>query len=198
MLPSQGKRSKKTLKRKRTDDAAGPQTDSTDSTEPPRPQVEKHITIGLNSTTRSLEDSLQRSPANAEPQPTVDLNPSQAMQKDSAIPEKNLAAIVLTQDPDALPYRHLPTLSALVDRPRPSSPTLLVPLSAGSAEAKISAALGVPRVGVLGICDGAPGAEALLQYVRDNVPATVVPWIREAAAGKWLGTNVVSSGKDER
>jgi ribonuclease P/MRP protein subunit POP3 len=110
-------------------------------------------------------------------------------------PKKRLSTIFLTHSTDYLPYQHLPTLTAQIARSDPSAtPILLVPLP-DIWEAKLSAALGVPRVGVVGIYDDAPGSAALLGYVHDKVPPVDVPWIKEAGEGQWLGSNVLSGGK---
>ena len=63
--------------------------------------------------------------------------------------------------------------------------TRLVPLSP-TAEARIAAALGLPRAGVVGIMEGAPGSGPLVEYVRQHVQPVEVPWIQEAAKGAYL------------
>ncbi|OAL26989.1 hypothetical protein AYO22_03933 [Fonsecaea multimorphosa] len=45
------------------------------------------------------------------------------------------------------------------------------------AEEQVARALHQPRVGVVGVGEGTPGAEALLRFVRDNVDAIDVPWL---------------------
>jgi ribonuclease P/MRP protein subunit POP3 len=182
---SKGKRSKK---RKRTDslsktDAA--KSKESDLAKPPSPLIENYITIGHNSTTRSLERSLKAT-QDAKGQ---DCEKEAQASKDE---QMRLAVIFLTHSTDYLPYRHLPTLTAMITSSNTSAPPiLLVPLPEAS-EAKLAVALGIPRVGLVSICDNAPGATALLEYVRENVPPVDVPWIREAAEGIWLGTKVLS------
>jgi len=41
-------------------------------------------------------------------------------------------------------------------------------------------ALHQPRVGVLGLEEAAPDAAALVSFVRENLEAIDVPWLREA------------------
>lgn len=72
-------------------------------------------------------------------------------------------------------------------------PIRLIQLGAAS-EKKLCEALGLQRVGIVAIQDEAPGADPLIDYVRDNVEAVDVAWTREVGAGQWLGTSI-SMGK---
>jgi len=65
----------------------------------------------------------------------------------------------------------------------------VVPLDAMS-ERKLCAAMGIPRIGVLGVMSDAPGAAPLLEYVRDQVSLLKVPWVKETSEGRWLGTKI--------
>ena len=65
----------------------------------------------------------------------------------------------------------------------------MVPLDAMS-ERKLSAAMGIPRISVLGVMSNAPGSAPLLEYVRDQVDPLEVPWVKETSEGKWLGTKI--------
>ena len=95
-----------------------------------------------------------------------------------------------------MPYTFLPSLIAQIAHTQSSHrpQTLLVPLSIHS-EAKLSSALGIPRVGVVGVFEDAPGAEALQEYVRDNVALVDVPWVGEVGDGRWLGTRILFDEK---
>jgi ribonuclease P/MRP protein subunit POP3 len=57
----------------------------------------------------------------------------------------------------------------------------------------MASAVGLPRVGALGILEGAEGAEALVGYVRESVGEVDVRWIEEASRGEWKGSKVVVS-----
>lgn len=70
------------------------------------------------------------------------------------------------------------------------SPARLIPLSSIS-EAKLCSVLGIPRVGIIAIFDGAPGAGPLVENVRENVEVTDVPWAKEVQGGEWLGTKIM-------
>lgn len=57
-------------------------------------------------------------------------------------------------------------------------------------EPVIAEALHIPHVGALGILEGAPGADALVAYVREHVGLTRCTWIEEAMEPQWKGTKV--------
>lgn len=57
----------------------------------------------------------------------------------------------------------------------------------------MASALGLPRVGALGIMEGAEGAEALVGFVRERVGEVHVRWIEEASEGVWKGSKVLVS-----
>jgi ribonuclease P/MRP protein subunit POP3 len=93
----------------------------------------------------------------------------------------------------SIAHAHFPTLvhlSTLNSAPDPNT-TRLVPL-ATSADARLSSALHIPRIGALAILANAPGAKALEDFVREKVDTTSCPWIDEAMAAQWRGVNVKS------
>jgi ribonuclease P/MRP protein subunit POP3 len=208
---SKGKQHKKRKRVEQQDGGAEKQDEadlvareSASSSKPPRPVIEEHITIGFNSTTRSLEDTLQRSKAMHAASEGVDSRMDDNSEKKSRVDntdeptkdhDKKLAVIFLTHPTDYLPYRQLPNLTEMIAKCDSTARILFVPLSETS-DAKLSAALGIPRVGVIGIYEYAPGATALLQYTHENVPPVNVPWIQEAEEGKWLGSQIQSKTRE--
>jgi len=142
-----------------------------------QPDIAEYIIVGFNSTVRHLQDTI---------------NSESSHNDESTKPATNhLAAIFLTQSPAYLPYMPLPLLAHLYSKSHSSQPpTNLVPLSL-SSEARICKALGIPRVGILGIYEAAPETNSLLEFVRLNVEVVDVPWAREVVDGKWLGTKIV-------
>jgi ribonuclease P/MRP protein subunit POP3 len=60
-----------------------------------------------------------------------------------------------------------------------------------STDARLAASLHIPRVGAVGIYEGAPGAKALEDYVRQHVGVTECAWVDEAMRAEWKGLNVV-------
>ncbi|KAF2144133.1 uncharacterized protein K452DRAFT_267305 [Aplosporella prunicola CBS 121167] len=187
VTPSQGKRSKK---RKRHDDAGAATSDPVPA--PPMPDISKSITVGINSTTRHLEQlAAARAPPALRPQ-----GGNEHKEIGDAPALSNLAILFLLKPPNDITYAHLPLLSQAASSTLPAATaTRLVPLKA-SSEQKLASALGLPRVGVVGVMEGAPGAAPLLDYVRAHLAAVEVPWIREAKNAQYLDVNIqaVSTG----
>ena len=110
--------------------------------------------------------------------------------------ERPLSIVVLTHPQPALSpaHAHIPTLlhlSTLSSTPDDTSlQTRLVALPT-STDARLAANLHIPRVGAIGIYEGAPGAKALEDYVQQHVGLTECPWVDEAMRAEWKGLNVV-------
>lgn len=143
------------------------------------PPLQKSLTIGLNATTRHLESQVHNIKANeneANEKSTQDLPPMQV--------------VFLLKGRNDVIYTHLPLLVQAASLANPvSSPCLLVPL-ASVYEKDLASALGIPRAGVVGLVEGAPGFGALLELVRSKVAPADVPWLREAVEAKYLGTKI--------
>ena len=58
------------------------------------------------------------------------------------------------------------------------------------AEDRLKAVLGIPRVGIVGLVDGAPSASSLIELVREEVPELEVPWLQEAVKGAYLAVKI--------
>jgi ribonuclease P/MRP protein subunit POP3 len=199
---SKGKRNKKRKRSKRD----SPEKLLLEPQSPSLPAVQNHVTVGLNSTTRYLESVLHtvatreplasEAPDNDNPDKDFFLShPDVLSQRNAELNEDNphhLAAIFMTEaTANYLPYTHLPTLAALASARHPATPAIRIVQLKASAEAKICEALGLPRAGIVGVLEDAPGAGPLVEYVRDFVNAVEVPWTREVADGKWLGTKIL-------
>jgi ribonuclease P/MRP protein subunit POP3 len=191
ITPSKGKRSKKRKREEAKQNGRG----SMDVTPDP-PEILRHITVGLNSTSRHLEEMTKYS--------SRAKTKTQLKDKPAHPTPSPLAVVFLTAPPTSLPYSHLPTLCALASENHPSGTTpLLIPLHATSTttsfetpEAQLASALGIPRVGVVAVLDTAinHGAKGLLEHCKENLEPVDVPWLREARAGKWMGTKIGLEG----
>lgn len=152
--PLKGKRSRK---RKRV-----PPIDNAISIiQPPSPpELNLFLTIGLNSTTRHLESMAAVLPAENTPSKP-----------------RLLAVFVCRSDsqPSQL-HSHLPVLCNIASRSSPEHIVKLVQLPRG-AEARLTASLAIPRVGFLGLMEGAPGSTSLLHFLEEKVPGIKVPWL---------------------
>ncbi|MCJ1270671.1 RNase P and RNase MRP subunit [Lobaria immixta] len=117
------------------------------------PEVLEFMTVGFNTTTRHLEDLAQKCTG-----------------------KKPLVAIFVphAEQPKIL-HSHLPVLIKAASLGSPSLPPIrLVPLASG-AEARLIKALGIPRVGLIGLMDNAPAASQLIQLTRTHVPVVEIP-----------------------
>lgn len=104
--------------------------------------------------------------------------------------EKSLrpVSIIILPHPhptSSLPHAHLPTLVYLSST-KTDTPTRLVTLQV-KAESRLAEALQIPRVGAIGILEGTPGANALIDYVRTNVDPVQCKWIEEGLKAEWKG-----------
>ncbi|KAF9691808.1 hypothetical protein EKO04_010460 [Ascochyta lentis] len=190
--PSKGKKRKRDTK---------PAAD--DNHQPSPPAIGSHILVGLNSVTRHLEALAARTaPPNlaipeSKASSTKDRTSAEAATKKQPEPTlRPLSTVILTHPRPSLSpsHAHIPTLLHLATfqpnpGPHPPPPTRLVALPT-STDARLASALHIPRVGALGIYDGAPGAKALEEYVRQHVGVTECLWIEEAMKPEWRGLNV--------
>ena len=156
--------------------------------------MQDHFTVGFNSTTRYLESLAQK------PSPSNDtsgtLNAVEAI-KTSARPfsspgnVKPLAAVFVPRS-GQLPvfYSHLPLLTKAASLAVPSSPATRIILLPEGAEDRLMTVLGIPRVGMVGMIDGAPNALPLIELIRQNVPDLEVPWFQEAVKAAYLPVKI--------
>lgn len=151
--PSKGKRSRK-RKRAHLIDAAPVMPP------PPPPELNLFLTIGLNSTTRHLESMAAMLPT------------------EGTLPKPRLLAVFVCRS-DSQPsqlHSHLPVLCNIASRSSPEHTVRLVQLPRG-AEARLTSSLAVPRVGFLGLMEGAPGSTLLQSFLEEKVLAVRVPWL---------------------
>jgi ribonuclease P/MRP protein subunit POP3 len=110
-----------------------------------------------------------------------------------------LSVVILTHPQPALSpsHAHIPTLLHLATlrqspESKSSEPTRLIVLPTVN-DARFASTLHIPRVGAIGIHEGAPGAKALEDYVRQHVGLTECLWVKEALTPEWRGLNVVQA-----
>lgn len=145
------------------------------------PPAAASVLIGWNSTTRYLEALASSANEASNPGPGHDGNPKR---------HTHIAAVFLPKPKNDLLYAHLPVLALTGSTTYADKPvTRLVPMPAG-AEEKLASVLHIPRAGVVGVMQNAPGADALLAYVEEHVEVVKVPWLEEARLGRYLATKV--------
>jgi ribonuclease P/MRP protein subunit POP3 len=189
ILPSKGR------KRKRATNAT-----PVEPSKVPSPTIASHILVGLNSVTRHLETQAASTAPPTAPINGTSIdeqdNPTQTDQRESATPPRILSIVILTHPQPSLSpsHAHIPTLLHLANLRRdpgtmPAETTRLVCL-ATSNDARLANTLHIPRVGAIGILEGAPGAKDLEEYVRKHVGSTECAWVDEALRSEWRGLNV--------
>jgi ribonuclease P/MRP protein subunit POP3 len=182
---------------------------------PPPPEIGKHLLVGLNSVTRHLEALAARQAPSAtsiaEPENTpIEVSKHTPEDPQKASNEKKqdgktrantdlkpLSMVILTHPKPSLSpaHAHLPTLlhlSMLSPSPSPTTTSARLIALPTSTDALLASALHIPRVGALAVYEGAPGAKALEDYVREHVGVTECAWVDEAMKAEWRGLNVKS------
>lgn len=147
------------------------------------PAVLSSTLIGYNTVIRHLQQLTQR--------PTP--------KSESPSTRKGLPVIFLTGNSLYPPYAQLPLLSALASQ-QSNTEIRLVLLDAKSEDV-LAKALGVGRVGVIGLLEGVEdlsGGRGLMELVRGSVRPAEVPWkddLDRLIKGEWLGCKVEVVGR---
>jgi len=184
IVPSKGKR----RRRRAMDQGTTGQESNRSGDESSKPvppslaELQTHLTVGFNTTTRYLE-ALARCSA---PNKAADQNPGSA-----SLDLKPLAAVFVPRSDQApILYSHLPLFVKTASLASPSLPaTRLVMLPKG-AEKRLAAALSISRVGLIGVLDDTPEAALMIELLRLRVPEVKVPWLVEATTGAYLPVNI--------
>ena len=187
VTPSKGVRSRK---RKRKQQSLGGSASGVEN--PSLSHIESKVTIGFNSTTRHLE-SLAASavpPALACPPGSEVLEPVEKTESSVKDRPSHIDAVFLTGPFNKLLHAHLPLLCYTASLANPELPQTRLVLLGPHADSKAAEAMGIPRVGVLGLLSGTKEAEALVAWVRENLQPVDVPWLREAASAKYMDLKV--------
>ncbi|KAI0097656.1 hypothetical protein GGR51DRAFT_540635 [Nemania sp. FL0031] len=174
--PSKGNRTKK---RKRT----GQSTADPALPVPPAPELQSYVDIGLSCVSRCLQktasDGLETSSIGID-------------EKTQEVPASRFYSVIFVArsgQPNAL-SSHLPQMVAVACKSHPSQPpTRLVELPR-SCESRLSESLGIPRVSCIGICAGAPSSSALVDFTREHVAVTKIPWLQEANDAEYRATKI--------
>ena len=153
---------------------------------PTRPEIERFITVGFNKTHGSLETEATSTRPNG-----LAPDPGETGAPDTGRQNKNLAAVFLDRSSQP-PVMHadLPLLVKTASHSKSQALAIrLVALPSG-AEARLREALDIPRVGLIGISQNAPDAQALFDLVRDNVPVVDIPWMENIKTGEYWSTRI--------
>ncbi|ETS76318.1 hypothetical protein PFICI_11705 [Pestalotiopsis fici W106-1] len=182
--PSKGSRERK---RKRKE-AAKPSADHLPVV-PPAPEIGSFVDVGLAVVTRSLESVVAQKPDEEsviiEETMTDETHPQT---NSSSIPYS--AVFVARSDQPSVLNSHLPQILAAASLRDPTrEPIRLVGLSK-TCQDRLSLALGIPRVSVIGLRKDAPNSKALVDFTCQHVPAIEVPWLKEAQKLEFRDTKI--------
>lgn len=82
---------------------------------------------------------------------------------------------------------------AVASKSHPSRPpTRLVELPR-ACEVRLCESLGIPRVSCIGLCVDAPNSIPLVDFTRQHVAITEVPWLQEASNAEYRTTKINST-----
>lgn len=191
VVASRGKRAKRKSKQmKRRADPEG----NNGADEPPSrssekiPEISKYVTTGFNSTVRYLEDLAHMSAPmvyEAGVSNSTETRPHDVKNQEStsALSQMGpLAAIFIPHSDQASTlFAHLPALVQIGDLGVSDSMKTRLVMLPKAAEVKLSAALGIPRVAIIGLMDGAPISSKLIEMVRTRVPLVAVKRLEQVA-----------------
>ena len=176
VIPSKGKRSKN---RKRTD--GEPDNDEE------MPSIFNHLTIGFNSTVRSLETMSRRA------NPSILRNSIPSLQQ-AEEPSSNLSVVFVCRSVinDAV-TSSIPLMIVTASLAEPQTPPVrLVQLSTNAANG-LAKALYQPRVAFVGIQTDAPDVDVILSLVRAAVAPVQVPWLEAVTSARYLPVQIEST-----
>ncbi|TAQ90894.1 hypothetical protein B7494_g772 [Chlorociboria aeruginascens] len=176
--PSSGNRNKKRKRRKAKLIGV-----IEDKPKAPLPEISSFIVVGLNNITRALECSSQRNQGRLySAQPGVAPGGADS-DADSHIQSQFVAIFVLRSQPSIL-HAHIPQIIATA-----SSAPRLVQFAKGS-DSRLCAALGLQRVSFIGLLEGAPHSESLVNLVREVVPEIKAAWLNNAKNAAYLPVKI--------
>ena len=138
----------------------------------------RFLAVGFNSTNRRLE-SLAKAPATD--QRADSGNEDYPCMTAVFVARANLPAMLIA---------HLPLLITMASSAFPLKPPIRLVSLPSNAEERLSTSLGLPRVGIIGLLDGAPGADGLVEFVRRSISTVEIPWVQKASVGRYLPVSI--------
>jgi len=149
---------------------------------PAKPSIASNILIGFNQVTSHLEALSAISAQHlgvftTAEKPTEQTKPC------------HIAAVFLLRPMDDLIYTHIPALCYTASLAHADLPPIRLIVLDLSVERRMVDALGCPRVSVIALLNGEEAIK-VTEYVRKHVEVLEVPWLKQAAEARWLGTKV--------
>ena len=150
---------------------------------PPVPEILHGLTVGYNSTHRALEGLIRA--RRIGPHLRNSDRPQDKGDNEDETPQQLAAIFVDRASQPKIIHSHLPLLLAAVSPTSQDSSTIsLVTLPNGSEE-KLSTALQIPRVSMIGVFRDAQGAKPVLDLIAEKVPPLDASWLQVQGEGKY-------------
>ena len=181
--PSQGKRDKKRKRRRaqsvqpivKQDHSGQDHTAQSDQADNALNLLKAHITIGFNATTRHLEQMTQGKGYSS-----------------SRRVEPLAAVFVPVHGRQEIMHAHFPSLCKSASERHPESSEIrLIALPEG-ADLRLATALGIHRVGPIGVGENLSTSRALIEYIQEHVPS-IAGRRSSTSRGPYLPTQIKSS-----
>ncbi|KAL6716999.1 RNase P and RNase MRP subunit [Lecanora helva] len=182
--PSKGKRAQRRKRKEALEGKAVRATINQKASHQESKEVLEHLTIGFNATNRHLESLAQKSI----PRNVVEKDALPGAGVSSISPRlphetKSMAAVFVPYfDRPSVLYSHLPLLIKTASLTLPCSSAIRLMMLPKGTEERLAVALSIPRIGLIGLLEGAPRVDTLIDIVRKKVSDVDIPWIAEGGA----------------
>ncbi|KAI1001682.1 hypothetical protein K3495_g6519 [Podosphaera aphanis] len=187
---SKGKRSKKRKRKAELEHKA--EVTNEKALVPSPPQISSFVVTGLNSVLRSLESlaCLAREKMVAQKSPSLEVDQANVSEITDSPTQHFSVIFVLNSSQPTIFLDHLLQLVATASLAHPELPkTRLLQLPRDSG-ARLCESIGLARVSVIGVLEGAPLSTGLLEFVREHVAEVKNPWLLEARKGSYLPVTI--------
>ncbi|TQS33686.1 hypothetical protein Golomagni_05958 [Golovinomyces magnicellulatus] len=177
--PSKGKRSKK-RKRKSKGDEKGALTTLNDAA-PAKPELSSYVVFGLNIILQRLESLSNFSKIQGTRSHDMEiLGGEMAINENKPFFNQHFSAIfIISMSQPAIIEEILPQLVVTASQAHPELPETRLVQIPKEYHNQLCECLNVPRVSTIGILDGAPLSNGLLEFIRKHVPEIPIPHLRE-------------------
>lgn len=142
---------------------------------PPNPEIGSFVDIGLSVVTKSLQDEIGKRSSD---QQRIESSEGRNGQ-DSNFRPYSVIFIAHSGQPSIL-NSHLPQMTAVASQAGSAKQQIRLVGFSKSCQERLSEALGIPRVSIIGLQEGAPNSQALVDFVRQHVPLIENEWFKEA------------------
>lgn len=146
-----------------------------------------YVDIGLSCVSKGL----QAMSSEKETAPTAGEEAAEPKQQDDPADMSRYSMIFVARSGQSTSFHsHFPQMVAVASDSQPSRPSIRLIGFSKSCEERLAACLGIPRVSVVAIREGAPQVKGLLDFVRDHVSPVLINWHQEAQVAIYRETKI--------